>query len=155
MEDLTDVYNDLIMEHSINSYNKKKLEGADYSEMGHNPNCGDEITLELKLNGNKIEDMAFTGHGCAISQASTSIMIDTLRGKTIEEAKEIIKTFIEMIKRETTDEEQLKKLEDAIAFKNVSNMPARVKCALLAWHTLEDMLNKNDENGKGTINYCH
>ena len=155
MEDLTDVYNDLIMEHSMNSYNKKKLEGADYSEIGHNPNCGDEITLELKLNGNKIEDMAFTGHGCAISQASTSIMIDTLRGKTIEEAKEIIKTFIEMIKRETTDDEQLKKLEDAIAFKNVSNMPARVKCALLAWHTLEDMLNKNDKNGKGTINCCH
>lgn len=142
MEDLTDVYNDLIMEHSMNSYNKKKLEGADYSEIGHNPNCGDEITLELKLNENKIEDMAFTGHGCAISQASTSIMIDTLRGKTIEEAKEIIKIFIEMIKRETTDEEQLKKLEDAIAFKNVSNMPARVKCALLAWHTLEDMIEK-------------
>ena len=155
MEDLTDVYNDLIMEHSMNSYNKKKLEGADYSEMGHNPNCGDEITLELKLNGDKIEDMAFSGHGCAISQASTSIMIDTLRGKTIEEAKEIIKTFIEMIKREITDEEQLKKLEDAIAFKNVSNMPARVKCALLAWHTVEDMLNKKDENGKGTINCCH
>ena len=154
MEDLTDVYNDLIMEHSMNSYNKKKLEGADYSEVGHNPNCGDEITLELKLDGNKIEDMAFTGHGCAISQASTSIMIDTLRGKTIEEAKEIIKTFIEMIKRETTDEEQLKKLEDAIAFKNVSNMPARVKCALLAWHTIEDMLNKNNDNGKGTINCC-
>ena len=155
MEDLTDVYNDLIMEHSMNSYNKKKLENADYSEIGLNPNCGDEITLELKLNGDKIEDMAFSGHGCAISQASTSIMIDTLRGKTIEEAKEIIKTFIEMIKREITDEEQLKKLEDAIAFKNVSNMPARVKCALLAWHTLEDMLNKNDENGKGTINCCH
>ena len=155
MEDLTDVYNDLIMEHSMNSYNKKKLEGADYSEIGHNPNCGDEITLELKLDGDKIEDMAFTGHGCAISQASTSIMIDTLRGKTIEEAKEIIKTFIEMIKRETTDEEQLKKLEDAIAFKNVSNMPARVKCALLAWHTIEDMLNKNNDNGKETINCCH
>ena len=155
MEDLTDVYNELIMEHSMNSYNKKELKNADYCEVGHNPNCGDEITLELKLNGNIIEDMAFSGHGCAISQASTSIMIDTLRGKTIEEAKEIIKTFIEMIKRETTDEEQLKKLEDAIAFKNVSNMPARVKCALLAWHTIEDMLNKNNDNGKGTINCCH
>ena len=142
MEDLTDVYNDLIMQHSMNSYNKKKLEGANYSEIGHNPNCGDEITLELKLNGNVIEDMAFSGHGCAISQASTSIMIDTLKGKTIDEAKEIIKTFIEMIKRETTDEEELKKLEDAIAFRNVANMPARVKCALLAWHTVEDMLEK-------------
>ena len=89
--------------------------------------------------------MAFSGHGCAISQASTSIMIDTLKGKTIEEAKEIVKTFIEMIKRETTDEKELQKLEDAIAFRNVANMPARVKCALLAWHTVEDMLNKNNE----------
>ena len=88
--------------------------------------------------------MAFTGHGCAISQASTSIMIDTLKGKTIDEAKEIIKTFIEMIKRETTDEEDLRKLEDAIAFRNVSNMPARAKCALLAWHTVEDIINKKD-----------
>ena len=143
MDELTDVYNELIMEHSMNSYNKKKLENADYCEVGHNPNCGDEITLQLKLNGNKIEDMAFSGHGSAISQASTSIMIDTLKGKTIDEAKEIIKTFIEMIKRETTDEEELKKLEDAIAFRNVANMPARVKCALLGWHTIEDMLNNN------------
>ena len=155
MDELTNVYNELIMEHSMNSYNKKKLENADYCEVGHNPNCGDEITLQLKLNGNKIEDMAFSGHGCAISQASTSIMIDTLKGKTVEEAKGIIETFIEMIKRETTDEEELKKLEDAIAFRNVSNMPARVKCALLAWHTIEDMLNKNDSTGTGNINCCH
>ena len=155
MDDLTEVYNELIMEHSMNSYNKKKLENADYCEIGHNPNCGDEITLELKVNGDVIEDMAFSGHGCAISQASTSIMIDTLKGKTIKEAKEIIKIFIEMIKRETTSEEELKKLEDAIAFRNVSNMPARVKCALLAWHTIEDMLNKNDSTGTGNINCCH
>ena len=142
MDELNGVYNELIMEHSMNSYNKKKLENPDYSEIGHNPNCGDEITLEIKLDGNVIKDMAFSGHGCAISQASTSIMIDTLKGKTIEEAKEIIKTFIDMIKREETDEENLKKLEDAIAFRNVSHMPARVKCALLAWHTIEDILNK-------------
>lgn len=147
MDDLTEVYNELIMEHSMNSYNKKKLENADYSCVGHNPNCGDEITLELKLDGDIIQDMAFSGHGCAISQASTSVMIDVLKGKTIEEAKEIIKTFIEMIKREITDEEELKKLEEAIAFRNVSNMPARVKCALLAWHTIEDML-REEKHGK-------
>ena len=155
MDDLTEVYNELIMEHSMNSYNNKKLENADFSEVGHNPNCGDEITLQIKLNNNVIEDMAFSGHGCAISQSSTSIMIDTLKGKTIDEAKEIIKTFIGMIKREVKDEEELKKLEDAIAFRNISNMPARVKCALLAWHTLEDMLNKNDNTGNGSINCCH
>ena len=142
MEDLSDVYNELIMEHSMNSYNKKKIENANFCEIGHNPNCGDEITLQLKIDDDKIQDMAFSGHGCAISQASTSIMIDTLKGKTIEEAKEIIKIFIEMIKRETKSEEELEKLEDAIAFRNVANMPARVKCALLAWHTIEDILNK-------------
>ena len=140
MENLDEVYNELIMEHSINSYNKHKLEHADKCEKGHNPSCGDEIELELKLNGNIIEDIAFTGSGCAISQSSTSIMADVLRGKTIEEAKEITKTFIEMIKREITDEKELEKLEEAIAFKNVANMPARVKCALLAWHTLEKMI---------------
>ena len=142
MDELTDVYNELIMEHSMNSYNKKKLENADYCEVGHNPNCGDEIEIELILDGNVIKDMAFTGHGCAISQASTSIMIDTLKDKTIEQAKEIIEDFIKMIKRENLSEEEYSKLEDAIAFKNIANMPARVKCALLAWHTLEDLLNE-------------
>ena len=145
MDELSDVYNDLIMEHSMSSYNKKELEGATCCKMGHNPNCGDEIKLEVKINGDIIEDLAFTGHGCAISQASTSIMIDTLRGKKIEEAKEIVKTFIEMVKRETKDENELKKLEDAIAFKNISNMPARVKCALLAWHTIEECLGSEEE----------
>ena len=155
MDNLDELYNDIIMEHSMNSYNKKQLQSCDFCELGHNPNCGDEIKIEVKLNGDVIEDMAFTGHGCAISQSSTSVMIDVLKGKTTKEAKEIIKTFINMIKRKITDEKELEKLEDAIAFKNISNMPARVKCALLAWHTIEDMLNKNDENGKGTINCCH
>ena len=100
----------------------------------------------LGMSGDVIEDMAFSGHGCAISQASTSIMIDTLKGKTVEEAKQIIDTFIGMIKREITDEAELKKLDEAIALRNVSNMPARVKCALLAWHTLEDMIEKKNNN---------
>ena len=145
MDNLDEMYNELIMEHSMNSYNKKKIENPTYCEMGHNPNCGDEIEIQIKLNENVIEDMAFTGHGCAISQASTSIMIDTLKGKTVEEAKEIIKTFIDMIKRETQNEEDLKKLEDAIAFKNISNMPARVKCALLAWNTIENIFKQEED----------
>ena len=145
MGELDSLYNDLIMEHSMNSYNKKTLENADFCEKGHNPHCGDEIELQVKLNGDVIEDLAFTGSGCAISQSSTSIMIDVLKGKTIEEAKKIIETFIEMIKREEKDEEKLQILEDAIAFKNVSNMPARVKCALLAWHTMQDLIEKNNK----------
>ncbi|MBR1884279.1 MAG: SUF system NifU family Fe-S cluster assembly protein [Clostridia bacterium] len=144
MNELEEMYNELIMEHSMNSYNKRKLESRDLEQLGHNPNCGDEITLELKLDGDIIEDMAFTGHGCAVSQSSTSIMIDVLRGKTKEEAKEIISIFLAMIKKEIKDEKELEKLEEAIAFKNVSNMPARVKCACLAWHTLSDMLDKEE-----------
>ena len=142
MSEIDEMYNDLIMEHSMNSYNKKKLDHCDLCSKGHNPNCGDEIEIELILDGNVIKDMAFTGHGCAISQASTSIMIDTLKDKTIEQAKEIIEDFIKMIKRENLSEEEYSKLEDAIAFKNIANMPARVKCALLAWHTIDDLLNE-------------
>ena len=145
MDDLEELYNEIIMEHSMNSYNKKNLDSCDFCEMGHNPNCGDEIKLEIKLNGDIIEDMAFTGHGCAISQSSTSVMIDVLKGKTIKEAKDVIKTFIDMIKRAITDESKLEKLEEAIAFRNISNLPARVKCALLAWHTMEDLLEKNSK----------
>lgn len=140
MDNLEQVYNDIIMEHSMNSYNKRKLNSCDLCEKGHNPNCGDEIELQVKLNGDIIEDMAFTGHGCAISQSSTSVMIDTLVGKTKSEAKQIIHNFIRMIQRENLSTEETKELGDAIAFKNVANMPARVKCALLAWHTMDEII---------------
>lgn len=145
MNEIDEIYTDLIMEHSTNSSNRKQIEKPTSSMLGHNPNCGDEIKLELKIENNKIIDMAFTGHGCAISQSSTSIMIDTLRGKTIEEAKKIIEIFIKMIKRENISEEEKKLLGDGIAFENISNMPARVKCALLSWHTAENMLDEVDK----------
>ena len=85
MEDLESIYTDIIMEQSMATYNKHILEEKDKEEHGHNPSCGDDITLEIKYDGNRIKDLAFTGHGCAISQASTSIMIDLLKGKTKEE----------------------------------------------------------------------
>jgi nitrogen fixation NifU-like protein len=143
-EELDDLYSELIMEHSMNSYNKKELDNASFCELGHNPNCGDEISLEIKLDGDKIEDMAFTGHGCAISQASTSIMIDTLKGKTLEEAEDLIEKFIRMIDKNDLNKDELRSLEDAVAFQNISHMPARVKCALLAWHTLDKMIKENN-----------
>ena len=138
---MDEIYNELIMEHSMNSANKKEIE-CDFKELGHNPSCGDEITLYLKLDNNIIKDISFTGSGCAISQSSTSIMIDVLRGKTIDEAKEIIDIFKRMIKREDLSEEELDKLNEAIAFKNISNMPARVKCVLLPFNTIEAILTK-------------
>lgn len=143
--DLSSIYSEIIMEHNASNHNKRHIEGADVVEQGHNPSCGDEIELELKVKDNIIEDAGFTGVGCAISQASTSIMIDLIKGKTVEEAKHIVETFLGMIKREITDEKELEILEDALALKNISNMPARVKCAVLAWHTLDQLL-KKDKN---------
>lgn len=142
--DLDSVYTELIMEHNKNSRNKHPLEDADLSEHGHNPSCGDDITLELKFDGEIISDAAFTGSGCAISQASTSIMIDLIKGKRIEEALELVETFIAMIKKDIEDQQELRKLKDAMALKNISNMPARVKCAVLSWHTLKEALKERN-----------
>lgn len=142
MDDLDSIYTDVIMEHSTATYNKHKLQDATNSEHGQNPSCGDDITLEIKKDGDIITDLAFTGHGCAISQASTSIMIDLLKGKTVEQATKLISIFIRMIKRENVSEEELNELEEAQALKNISNMPARVKCAELAWYTMQKLLEK-------------
>lgn len=138
--DLNAIYTEIILEHSQNSQNKHRLCCPDCQKRGHNPSCGDDITIELKLDGDKIADAAFTGFGCAISQASTSMMIDLVRGKTATEAQGMADTFISMITRDIAQEEELEILEDAVAFKNISNMPARVKCAVLAWHTLMEAL---------------
>ena len=142
MEDLSSIYTDVIMEHSTATYNKHKLENATQAEHGHNPSCGDDITLEIIMDNDIIKDIAFTGHGCAISQASTSIMIDLLKGKTKNEAIELINIFLKMIKREKIEEVELEKLEEANALQNIANMPARVKCAELAWYTMQKLLEK-------------
>lgn len=142
MDDLNSIYTDIIMEQSTATYNKHKLELATGDEHGHNPSCGDDITLEIKMNDDIIADLAFTGHGCAISQASTSIMIDLLKGKTKQEALELIQIFLKMVKREEIKPEELEKIEDAQALQNISNMPARVKCAELAWYTMKNLLEK-------------
>ena len=133
---LGDLYTEVIGEHSRSPENKGELASATVRERGHNPSCGDEITLELEIADGIIKDGGFTGVGCAISQASTDIMIDLMRGKTVEEAHRLTS----MIKREVTDDAALEELDEAVALKNISNMPARVKCAVLAWHTLEDVL---------------
>ena len=137
---LSDLYTEVIGEHSRSPENKGELAAATVRERGHNPSCGDEITLELQIENDIIKDAAFTGVGCAISQASTDIMIDLMRGKTVEEAQRLAQLFTSMIKREVTDDAALEELDEAIALKNISNMPARVKCAVLAWHTLEEVL---------------
>ena len=142
MSEIDDIYTNIIMEHMRDSQNRGELDNKTCSLHGHNPNCGDDITLHLNLFDGKIKDMSFTGSGCAISQSSTSVMIDTLKGKTIEEAKEIVDIFVDMIDRKEITDSQKKLLKEAIAFENISNMPARVKCALLSWKTLKNKLDE-------------
>ena len=139
---LDSIYTDLIAEQSRNTANKHHLEAPTVTLKGRNPSCGDEITLELRVENGVIADASFTGIGCAISQASTSMMIDLIKGESVEQAKHLIELFLGMIKREITDEDALEELDEAMALKNISNMPARVKCAVLSWHTLEDALQK-------------
>lgn len=134
---LENIYTELIAEHSQSRENRRTLEHATIKERGHNPSCGDEITLELEIVDGVIKDAAFSGTGCAISQASTDMMIELLRGKKVDEAQRLADLFIKMIQGEVTDDDELEELDEAAALKNISTMPARVKCATLAWHTLE------------------
>ncbi|MDQ0508401.1 NifU-like protein [Aedoeadaptatus ivorii] len=139
---LDEIYTTLIMEESRSEHNKKDLDDPDYCELGHNPSCGDEITLQIKMDGDILKDLSYTGRGCAISQASTSIMIDTVRGKTKEKALALADTFIDMIKGVSLSEDEEEELEDAMAFQGVAQLPARVKCAVLPWYTLKGILEK-------------
>ncbi|TDT69883.1 modular FeS cluster scaffolding protein NifU [Hypnocyclicus thermotrophus] len=140
--DYNKIYTSLIMEHNKSGHNKREIKNADYIERGHNPNCGDDITVQLKIKDDKIVDGAFIGIGCAISQASASILFDIINGKNINEAKHIVESYLKMIKKEEISEEDKEKLEDAVILENISNMPARVKCATLAWNGVKIIFNK-------------
>ena len=140
--EMDQLYTDLILEHNQDKRNKHELAEFTNSEHGHNPSCGDDLTLQIDVKDGVIKDAAYTGSGCAISQASASMMIDLIKGKTVEDALHYVDLFLGMIKKEVTDEAELEELEDAMALKNISNMPARVKCAVLAWHTLKGALKK-------------
>ena len=133
-------YNEILTEHNIHPEFKHDLPDANLVLEGVNPNCGDDIFLKLKLDGDEIADGAFVGDGCAISQASADIMLGMIVGKKKEEALHLGELFLKMIKGEASDEE-IDELEEASALKDISHMPARVKCAVLGWHTLEEMLN--------------
>lgn len=140
--DLSQIYTEVITEHNRSTHNRRSLSDFTHQEHGHNPSCGDDITLELTIRDNKIADAAFTGTGCAISQASTSMMIDLIKGLELKEAKQKTEAFLGMIKGEKDESELEEVLEDAVILANIKNMPARVKCAVLAWHTLDEILNK-------------
>ncbi|MDR2502571.1 MAG: SUF system NifU family Fe-S cluster assembly protein [Oscillospiraceae bacterium] len=131
------VYTQLITEHSKDKRNRREIESPTCCHHGVNPSCGDELELKLRVKGSVVEDVAFMGVGCAISQASASMMSDLLRGRSIVEANRLAELFLAMIKGEVTDPAVLEELEEAVALQGVSKMPARVKCAVLPWHTYQ------------------
>ena len=138
---VTDLYNAAFMDHVSHPDYKYQMEDADCSHEGVNPSCGDELTFSVRFaDDGTIEEAAFTGHGCAISQASADIMSDLMIDKTPEEARELCALFMRMVRGEETDEAALEALEDGVLLRDIAHMPARVKCAELAWRTLDEML---------------
>ena len=147
-------YNEILTEHNIRPEFKHDLPDADIVLEGVNPSCGDDIWLKLKLDGDTICDGAFVGDGCAISQASADIMLGMVIGKTKEEAIQMGEIFMKMIRGEATDEE-IDSLEEASALRDIAHMPARVKCAVLGWHTMEEMLKCDKCSGHGECSHCN
>ena len=132
-------YNEVLTDHNLHPGHKHDLPDANLVLEGVNPNCGDDIWLKLKVEDGTITDGAFVGDGCAVSQASADMMLDLIIGKSKEEAMKLADIFFRMIKGEVSDEE-LDQLEEASILKDEAHMPARVKCAVLGWHTMEEML---------------
>ena len=143
MENNRSFYNEILTDHNLHPMHKHELADANMQLEGVNPSCGDDIILNLKVEDGKIVDGSFTGDGCAISQASADIMLDLIIGREVEEAERLKESFLHMIKGEATDEEM--ELLEAGALADISHMPARVKCAVLGWHTLENMLDGRTE----------
>ena len=140
-EEMMEIYKQVIIENTKEKEHKKEIKGIE--KEGINPSCGDELKIYVKMDKDNtiIEEISFTGRGCAISEASANIMSEILKGKTKEEAKKIITIFFDMIKLNETNEEKLMEtLGDAYTFKNIAYMPSRVKCAFLSWKTLEKIL---------------
>lgn len=143
MPDLRELYQELILEHSKAPRNYRELAGADRKAEGYNPLCGDHFTVYVRTQGDSIEDIGFQGSGCAISKASASMMTQSLKGKTKEQAKKLFEHFHRAVTgKENGDSAELGKLT---VFSGVAEFPTRVKCATLAWHTLEAALEGTQE----------
>jgi nitrogen fixation NifU-like protein len=135
MSELTDLYQEVILDHNRRPHNFRAIESPSAKQEGYNPLCGDRLTLYITLDGDVIKDAAFQGQGCAISKASASLMTDAIKGKTVAEARDLFEHFHAMITSDTdTVAEDLGKLS---VFAGVREFPTRIKCASLAWHTMK------------------
>ena len=137
MSELNDLYQELIIDHSKRPRNFQRLPEPKQTAQGYNPLCGDKITLDVKLENGHIGEIGFQGSGCAISTASASLMTESVKGKTLQEADMLFEKFHSLITRETADPSGMGKLA---VFSGVREFPARAKCATLAWHTLRAAL---------------
>ena len=135
------IYNEVLIDHNLHPAHMHELPCATCSNDGLNPTCGDQLTLNLVIDNGIMKDGSVTGVGCAISHASTDIMLDLVIGRTVEEGKHLVGLFSKMISGSITDEE-LDELEEAGALQSIAKMPARVKCATLGWKTLEKLLDE-------------
>jgi len=145
MTDLRDLYQEVILDHNKSPRNFHVMDGADRSVEGYNPLCGDHYTLYLKLRKGIIQDVSFTGVGCAISKASASVMTSLVKGKTSAEAVQMFRDFHSLVRGETDLGGSLDHFGKLAAFSGVSEFPARVKCASLAWHTLRAALEAKEQ----------
>jgi nitrogen fixation protein NifU and related proteins len=143
MPELRDLYQEVILEHSKAPRNFKALDAADHKAEGYNPLCGDRFTVYLEMDGDKIREVGFQGAGCAISKASASMMTQSVKGKTKAEAEKIFHRFHELVTGHSHGEDP--ELGKLAVFSGVSEFPMRVKCATLAWHTLEAALEGKQE----------
>jgi nitrogen fixation NifU-like protein len=139
---VSDLYQEIILDHSKHPRNCRAMAEADREAEGYNPLCGDKLKLFLKMDGDKVVDASFEGSGCAISTASASLMTESLKGKTRQEALELLDKFHELLTTDTPVRQDLGKL---VVFCGVRDYPARVKCATLAWHTLKSALGGSEE----------
>jgi nitrogen fixation NifU-like protein len=135
MSELTDLYQEVILDHNRRPRNFRAMEGASRTQEGYNPLCGDRLTLYVRLDGDRIGDVSFQGTGCAISKASASLMTDAVKGKTVEEARAIFDRFHEMVT--SSPESVVPEIGKLAVLAGVREFPTRVKCASLAWHTLK------------------
>jgi nitrogen fixation protein NifU and related proteins len=145
MSDLKALYQEVILDHNKNPRNFKKMEDASCSVDGYNPLCGDHYTVYLKMDGDVIKEITFQGSGCAISKASASVMSTTLKGRTRAEAEEWFEKFHHLVKGENKTEIDLESFGKLAAFAGVCEFPARVKCAILPWHTMKNALEEKIE----------
>lgn len=142
------VYSRALMDHVSNPDYKYKMPLATYSHEGINPSCGDDLVLNVRLDEDgTIAEVSWTGTGCAVSQGSADMMSDLMVGETPEKARELCHLFGRMIRGEEKDEAALEELDEAAELMSISHMPARVKCAELAWRTLDEMLSDPEKDG--------